>query len=1808
MRIFKKVARVALLLMLVVFMFSTSLSLGIFAEEPAPQGDDLHFDAPWYTIDYDGDALKVTIDPNIKHYTNLSKDALNTLKDQLIETVKTIVIGNRSDMEEEIKDSIKEMLISEGEYPEGTTPADISDSDINETEWVKGLFKKFGITDVSSVDPAVIIPTLISAGYSVQELNAVDWDRVYNALSGTAEEKTAIIEKVQEVIQEEEEKQESGTSGAQGTIDSISSLLFALNSVSVDGYAVYANQTVSTSALLELVKTLPTPTEIAAKDDSEMNFSFDVVIDSVFGQKEFTFNVGFDGDCSQIRRVMQVISNSLSVSRDTDDTLKIGITVPEAFTRALLRAANSDSLSDTVKQKVFTALTKDADDFYALYETLTFDDILELVRNTDFTGLLSISEVKKITNLSFIKDRVDFDSMTSDEIADKLAEYEDYYNRAASLFERLFAKLPESYRSLTLMDFYKGNGEFSASVNKTVTNIDVEKVLSKISASKAALITSYLGEFSYNVKADVKINVPNLHSITYMVDDTAVRSGLLPTGANVVFFADMTEYNGVEILRWEDADGNVYSSETGMPEKDLTLYAILAFDLELTPSDDLSITYDAATHEISVTATTEGKDPVYTYQWYKNGVAIEGATSATYLVKDVADSGTYTCEVGLTVYEGTMTKTSDEITVTIEKAEIDLSGAAWNYTAPFIYDGEEKSVAITGLDALITATYTDDAKLAVGDYTATVAFTYDTANYKIVNSPALTLSWEIAKATIDLNGVAWDYTAAFTYDGQTKTVALTGIPASYASVLTVTYGENAKTAAGTYTATATLVYDTDSYTVTNAPALSCTFVINKATIDLNGVAWDYTAAFTYDGQTKTVALTGIPASYASVLTVTYGENAKTAAGTYTATATLVYDTDSYTVTNAPALSCTFVINKATIDLSSIGWSYTAPFTYDGAEKTVTVTNLPAGYTLVPVYANNAKTAAGTYTASVTFTGYDADNYTLNLGTADEIEWTINKATINLASVAWNYSAAFVYDGTEKSVALTGIPAGYGITVNYAGDSSATAVGNYTVSATIGGYDTANYEIGNFNVAPLNWSISARPSYDMTGVSFENVTIPYDGQPHTLEITGNLPAGVTVTYVGTAGTEPGTYTFTAKFTGDPAYNAIPDMTATLTIQSYEVKKTFETEIATVEEKDGLNENFVLHSDDVTSAYKNFEIKDLDLEKGKKAEVRSAYDIFFDLNNVGQSGITGSFTVRLLVPENLRERDLMVVHIADNGNVTDMNASRDGDYLKFDTTHFSVYAIAEVVDDNAPAGGFPWLYLILALVALLLIIVILILVFRRKDKNEEPTPTEPTEEPIEEPKEEPAEEPVEEPVEESAPEEETPEPEAVEEVPVEEELVAEEPVAEEPVEEAPAEAEEVAVASDDEIDGNYQMINGAVVPVRYRTSFMSRLIQSQGEVQDYYTVIKNALLSYKGVKARMSWNIESFNKGRQALAKINCKGKTLMLYLALVPGEYNVNKYHHSDVSEKQKFAMVPMMMRVRSARSLKYALELIEELMKKQEIALGESSNTDFHLPYETTDALIEKKLIKIVLPAGMKPDSDANYVKADIGEFIGDRDTTDDQNATGEEAPAANEEVGVTAEDEIGGNTQMINGAVVPVRYRTSFMSRLIQSQGEVQDYYTEIKNALLSYKGVKARMSWNIETFNKGRQPLAKINCKGKTLMLYLALEPSEYNVNKYHFSNLSEKPKFAMVPLMMKVRSARSLKYALELIEELMKKQEIPFGKPSNTDFHLPYETTEALVEKKYVKMVLPAGMKPDSDVNYVKADIGEFIGDRDSDTTAD
>ena len=219
------------------------------------------------------------------------------------------------------------------------------------------------------------------------------------------------------------------------------------------------------------------------------------------------------------------------------------------------------------------------------------------------------------------------------------------------------------------------------------------------------------------------------------------------------------------------------------------------------------------------------------------------------------------------------------------------------------------------------------------------------------------------------------------------------------------------------------------------------------------------------------------------------------------------------------------------------------FTVTGADDLV----LAYAYKTDGNYASGLPAGAGTYTVKAAALSADGSY------SDTEFPLTIAKATYDTSGFSFEKDSV-TYDGQAHSLAISGtLPDG--VTVTYDGNGN-TNVGVYTVIAKFAVSDANYNEIGDKS-ATLTIT---KATYDMSGIKFEDDSVPYNGEEQSLAISGTLPTGVTVTYEGNDKIAAGTYTITAKFAvGNDNYNAIPDMTATLTIEKGVPSYTAPTEL-------------------------------------------------------------------------------------------------------------------------------------------------------------------------------------------------------------------------------------------------------------------------------------------------------------------------------------------------------------------------------------------------------------------------------------------------------------------------------------------------------------------------------------------------------------------------------------------------------------------------------------------------------------------------
>lgn len=100
----------------------------------------------------------------------------------------------------------------------------------------------------------------------------------------------------------------------------------------------------------------------------------------------------------------------------------------------------------------------------------------------------------------------------------------------------------------------------------------------------------------------------------------------------------------------------------------------------------------------------------------------------------------------------------------------------------------------------------------------------------------------------------------------------------------------------------------------------------------------------------------------------------------------------------------------------------------------------------------------------------------------------------------------------------------------------------------------------------------------------------------------------------------------------------------------------------------------------------------------------------------------------------------------------------------------------------------------------------------------------------------------------------------------------------------------------------------------------------------------------------------------------------------------------------------------------------------------------------------------------------------------------------------------------------------------------------DMKQKYLEIRRELLSYEGVRSRISKHCDSYRVKKNIFVKINIQGKTLKVFLALDPKSFTDSTYPIIDVSGKKIYAEVPTLLKVKSSLSVKRAKALIAQLM------------------------------------------------------------------
>ncbi len=181
-----------------------------------------------------------------------------------------------------------------------------------------------------------------------------------------------------------------------------------------------------------------------------------------------------------------------------------------------------------------------------------------------------------------------------------------------------------------------------------------------------------------------------------------------------------------------------------------------------------------------------------------------------------------------------------------------------------------------------------------------------------------------------------------------------------------------------------------------------------------------------------------------------------------------------------------------------------------------------------------------------------------------------------------------------------------------------------------------------------------------------------------------------------------------------------------------------------------------------------------------------------------------------------------------------------------------------------------------------------------------------------------------------------------------------------------------------------------------------------------------------------------------------------------------------------------------------------------------------------------------------------------------------------EEAEEPYIEEPLVEDEEIFKGLDKKTGLAIVARYKYSFRAKLSQTSEDNKRYYSVLKNEILSFQDTKSRISWNYDSITVGRKKVVKFAIRGKTLSLYLALNPEDFTESKYKINHATTS-KYAEVPCQYKIINNKRLEYAIELIDLLAEKLNLTKLETEYIDYMPKYEDTKELIKKGHIEELI-------------------------------
>ncbi len=140
-----------------------------------------------------------------------------------------------------------------------------------------------------------------------------------------------------------------------------------------------------------------------------------------------------------------------------------------------------------------------------------------------------------------------------------------------------------------------------------------------------------------------------------------------------------------------------------------------------------------------------------------------------------------------------------------------------------------------------------------------------------------------------------------------------------------------------------------------------------------------------------------------------------------------------------------------------------------------------------------------------------------------------------------------------------------------------------------------------------------------------------------------------------------------------------------------------------------------------------------------------------------------------------------------------------------------------------------------------------------------------------------------------------------------------------------------------------------------------------------------------------------------------------------------------------------------------------------------------------------------------------------------------------------------------------------------SFMSKLIQDS-EIQKLYSNIKNYIQSYVGIKFKTSWLYEVVTISSAQIFKFVIADSKLVFFTSLQSRSLPAEST--AKITKSRKFVNTPTYIEITDADSLKAAFDIVDATCKLYELEKQETDAVDYKFDYEDDAALIERNLIK----------------------------------